>query len=100
MHTELVFAEEVEHDIGQAYAWYEKRRRGLGEEFLTHLDACLQRICRHPESCACVKLNYRRALVRRFPYAIIYEHTEVVVTVYVICHTAQSDESWLKRLPS
>jgi hypothetical protein len=34
MAVELVFAPEVRIDIGEANAWYEERRPGLGEDFL------------------------------------------------------------------
>ena len=49
MAVELVFAPEVEQDINEAYAWYEERRYGLGEEFLGCVEACVQGICRAPE---------------------------------------------------
>ena len=67
MAVELVFAPEVEQDIAGAYVWYEERRPGLGEEFLSCVDGCIQRICRSPEIYARVHEDYRRALVRRFP---------------------------------
>jgi hypothetical protein len=35
MTAELVFAPEAELDIAEAYASYERRRAGLGEEFLS-----------------------------------------------------------------
>lgn len=34
MTADLIVAPEAEQDIGEAYAWYEDRRPGLGEEFL------------------------------------------------------------------
>jgi hypothetical protein len=39
MPIELVVAPEAESDIAEAYAWYEGRRAGLGEEFLSSVDA-------------------------------------------------------------
>jgi len=33
MAVELIIAPEVEQDFAEAYAWYEARRTGLGEEF-------------------------------------------------------------------
>jgi hypothetical protein len=42
MAVELIFAPEAEQDIAEAYAWYEGRRPGLGEEFLRCLDARVQ----------------------------------------------------------
>ena len=37
---------EVEWDVLD-YRWHQGRRPGLGEELLTCVDACIQRICRH-----------------------------------------------------
>lgn len=48
MAAELIFAPEAEADISTAVDWYESRRAGLGEEFLSHFDACIQRILRNP----------------------------------------------------
>ncbi len=70
MAAGLVIAPEAEQDINEAYGWYEPRRIGLGEEFLTWVDACIQAICRTPEMHARIHENYRRGLVRRFPYAV------------------------------
>lgn len=99
MEVELLFAPEVEQDLNEAYAWYEARRTGLGEEFLSCLEACIQRICRSPELHVKVHEDYRRALVRRFPYAIFYEHVKRTVTVYCIMHTARDPAKWRDRLP-
>jgi hypothetical protein len=40
MPVELVIVPEAEADIADAYIWYEGRRAGLGEEFLSSVDAC------------------------------------------------------------
>jgi len=74
--AELILTREAGKDIHEAYDWYENRRHGLGEEFLSCVDACFQRICRMPEMHAKVHEDYRRALVRRFPYAVFYEPTD------------------------
>jgi hypothetical protein len=70
MAAKLIIAPEVDQDINDAYAWYEGRRAGLGEEFLGCVDACIQAICRNPVMHAFVFENYRRGLVRRFPFKI------------------------------
>jgi hypothetical protein len=46
----LILAPEAEQDINDGYAWDEARRVGLGEEFLSCVDACIQTICRRPDS--------------------------------------------------
>jgi plasmid stabilization system protein ParE len=99
MAAELRLGPEVELDLAEAYAWYEKRRAGLGEEFLTAVDACLEGIRRQPEMYALVHETYRRALIRRFPFAIFYEYAEAEVTVYSVFHTSLDPEKWRQRLP-
>jgi hypothetical protein len=74
MAARLAIVPEVELDLAEAYSWYEKRRPGLGEEFLSSVDACLESILRHPEMHTFVHETYRRALIRRFPFAIFYDY--------------------------
>jgi plasmid stabilization system protein ParE len=99
MAARLIIAPEVELDLDEAYVWYERHKLGLGERFLTSVDACLQGVCRRPELYAAVHKEYRRALVRRFPYAVFYEVQDDAVTVYCICHTSRDADKWRKRLP-
>jgi plasmid stabilization system protein ParE len=99
MAVNLAFAPEAELDIQQAYDWYELRRPGLGEEFLSCVDDSIQYICRNPELFAKVHEDYRRVLVRRFPYAVFYEHSAETVTVYCVIHTSRNPDKWRKRLP-
>lgn len=90
---------EAEQDAAEAYRWYEERQPGLGEEFLRCVDACLQTIRRNPEMHGIVHESYRRALIRRFPYAIFYEYADDTVTVYAIFHCSQDPKKWRARLP-
>ena len=99
MAAKLVFAPEAQQDIDEAYAWYEDRQGGLGEVFLRRVDACIQAILRRPELYPTVHEDYRRALVRRFPYGVFYESTDDAVIVYCVFHTSCDPEKWRRRLP-
>jgi plasmid stabilization system protein ParE len=46
-----------------------------------------------------VHKDYRRGLVRRFPYAVFYECVGDAVTIYCVFHTSQDPQKWHKRLP-
>jgi len=98
MPVDLVFAYEAALDIEEVYGWYERRRAGLGEEFLSSLDACVEGIRRWPRMYALVHMGFRRALIRRFPYAVFYEHTDTVVTVSAVFHTSRNPDKWRQRL--
>ena len=99
MPFELVLAAEAELDIAEAYGWYEGRRPGLGEEFLSSVDACLESIRRRHEMYPVVHEGDRRALIRRFPYAVFYEPSEATVTIYAVFHTSRDPDKWRQRLP-
>ena len=98
MAVELIVVHEALQDLQQAYDWFEVCRVGLGEDFLTYVDACVQNICRMPELYPKVHEDYRRALVRRFPYAVFYEFTSGQVIIYSIFHTSQNPKKWRLRL--
>jgi len=99
MAARLILVPEAEQDVADAYGWYEGRRVGLGEEFLSCVDASIQAICRAPEMYPVVHETYRRALVRRFPYAVFYEYKGETVTIYSVFHTSRDPEKWRQRLP-
>jgi hypothetical protein len=40
----------AEHDIAEAFEWYEMHRRGLGYDFLRQVKDCVDSIALHPES--------------------------------------------------
>jgi len=98
MVAKLIFAPETENDISEAYGWYEEQRFGLGEEFISCVDASIQAICRSPEMYKIIFENYRRCLVRRFPYSIFYEYSNGVITVYSVFHNSQDPQKWRDRL--
>lgn len=98
MDAELRVAPEAEQDVAESYNWYEDRRPGLGEEFLGCVDASIHKICRDPKQYPTIYENYRRALVRRFPYAVFFEYFEGIVWVYSVFHTSRNPEKWRNRL--
>jgi plasmid stabilization system protein ParE len=55
-------------------------------------------IRRQPEMYALVYETYRRALLRRFPYALFYEYADETVTVYAVFHTSRDPDKWRQRL--
>ena len=42
--------------------------------------------------------HYRRALVRRFPYAVFYEYVKGTVVIYGVFHTSRDPDKWRLRL--
>ena len=98
MTAEVILSTEAEQVLAEAYAWYEQQRSGLGEDFMALVGECIRIVSTASEAFERVRLDYRRALVQRFPYAVFYEFSHDTVVVYAIFHTARNPKKWRKRL--
>jgi toxin ParE1/3/4 len=68
----IFFHPEVFEEVNSAYMWYEEKASGLGEEFLKELEASFLIIQNRPLMWRTYFKKYRRFLLKRFPYGIIY----------------------------
>jgi plasmid stabilization system protein ParE len=93
----LVVNPEAEADLADARQWYEERRPGLGTEFLLCVEEVFERLARTPRLYGTVFQDLRLAIVRRFPYAVIYRADEDQVTVVAVYHTHRNPRGWQGR---
>lgn len=98
MDRRLRIEPEAEEDITEAYVWYEQQRTGLGEEFLLCLEEAYARALTRPQSFAVKFDEFRRVLVRRFPFAVWFEDDAAEVTVYAVYHCARNPAALIRRL--
>jgi plasmid stabilization system protein ParE len=87
----------VERDIEDAFDWYESERVGLGLEFLDELRAVYERIEESPLKYEILKFEIRRALTRRFPYAIYFIAEDERVIILAVLHAARDPVRWQQR---
>ena len=101
MMSPPILVPEAKADVADAYLWYEDQCLGLGMEFLRCVEAALLSIQRTPLIYPMVEETYRRALVRRFPFAIFFEidDSENLCIVYSVFHCSQDPEKWRGRMP-
>lgn len=92
----LRFLPEVETDVQNGRPWYEEKSPGLGEEFLRVFYACSQELTRNPTIHQEVHREFRRCLLRRFPYAIYFRIKDDRVIVFGLFHCAR-DPRRLRR---
>ncbi len=64
-------------------------RRGLGEEFLRLFYANAYELVRNPLIYRKIYKNFRRRLLRRFPYAIYFVIENHYIVVFGLFHTAR-----------
>lgn len=82
----LTVEPEAEADIAAAYAWYEAQRPGLGDEFLVAVERVFERISESPLIYRADQRALRRAMARRFPYAVYFRFRETTVQVVAVFH--------------
>lgn len=99
MSRGITIRPEAEAELAEAYAWYERQRPGLGDEFLVRLDECLSSIQSRPLLHPIVHREVRRALLRRFPYGVFYVLGEDRVTVLAVPHLSRAPTRWMDRSP-
>ena len=77
----LVAEPRVDLDVAAAFDWYETEQAGLGREFLGELRAAYDRVAEGPLKYQELRSGIRRALVRRFPYAVYFAAEGDVIAV-------------------
>lgn len=77
---------EAELDLLTSAEWYESQRRGLGGEFLDHMDGLIASLAGsallYPE----LFEGVRRVFARRFPYVVTYQLVANEVIVISVLH--------------
>ena len=90
----------AEADIAEAALWYESRSIGLGADFLRAVEVCLSEIQRSPERYPQVYRHARKALLRRFPYAVFFVSTPRRLRVVACIHVKRDPRRWQRRVDS
>ena len=98
MSRPLIVRADAESDVEAAYHWYEERSPGLGAEFLRAVEASLSSVERDPERYPQHYKRARRALLRRFPYALFYVIESDLVEVIGCLHTRRHPRRWRSRM--
>ena len=88
------FNPEASQDIETAFAWYERLRSGLGDEFVRSVAAGSESLCRQPDRHPVTREPFRWLKLRRFPYGLHYYIEGSKVIILACLHFRQSAERW------
>jgi plasmid stabilization system protein ParE len=103
MSVELRFHDEALAEIRGAAGWYDEKRVGLGNEFLDALEVRLKELAASPSlggrlPGADPRSPFRRNLLPRFPYVIVFLESPDAIRVLAVMHGKQSPGYWMQRL--
>ncbi|UOY04989.1 type II toxin-antitoxin system RelE/ParE family toxin [Muricauda sp. SCSIO 64092] len=74
-------------DIARSYKWYEEKSEGLGLRFVDEVEATINYVSKYPEHFQIKsKKPYREAVLKVFPYVVVYEinKKEKSIVVYSV----------------
>lgn len=77
--------------------WYRERSLSAAERFIREVEAAIEAICDDPLRYQPVRGGFRVFRLRRFPFKIIYHHTDDLVTVYAVFHERRRPDVWRDR---
>jgi plasmid stabilization system protein ParE len=96
-------APEAVEELADSAAWYESRQAGLAAKFLDEFERTLVLIASRPVSFPRLldmpsDFSIRRALLPRFPYALVFMELGDEVRVLAVAHVKRQPGYWLNRV--
>ncbi len=92
------FTQPARAELIDALDWYENEAPGLGRRFRMAVDAVIERMSANPRQFHVVYKSIRRALLRRFPYALMFViEVDGTLTVIACFHASRDPVHWQKR---
>ncbi|MBV8118761.1 MAG: type II toxin-antitoxin system RelE/ParE family toxin [Alphaproteobacteria bacterium] len=96
--TDVVFHPLAQQELLDAAQFYETYATGLGNDFIREVERMLGQIIAHPQAGNVLTGSIRRRLVRRFPFAILYQTRADALFVIALMHLRRRPGYWRRRV--
>jgi plasmid stabilization system protein ParE len=96
--ADVQFHPEANAEYLAAWQWYHSRSLQAASRFELELERVLALIADHPDSFPKYDEEHRFALLRRYPYCLIYEEQPERIHVIAVAHTSRSASYWQGRV--
>jgi toxin ParE1/3/4 len=84
-------------ELNQAAAFYDASVPGLGDAFLDDVERAIQTILGSPRIGASVGRKFRRTILHRFPFSVVYAECEGEIVIVAIAHQRRRPGFWRGR---
>jgi len=95
--AKILFTQAARADLVEAVHWYDTHAPQVVPQFRGALRTALSRIAENPKQFPPSFKNTRRALLRRFPYIIVFRETQDAIYVVAVFHTSRNPLIWQGR---
>ena len=93
----IVFHPDIEYEVKASYEWYQNQAAGLGDDFIEELETAYEAIIELPETWPKFHQGFRRFLLSKFPFSVIYRFSQDVIFVVAVMHNSRKPGYWSKR---
>ena len=94
----LKFIHPSEQELIDTFSFYEEQLEGLGNLFLNEFNKTIKIILKHPTLWMKIGKRTRRALIKKFPYLILYIFENDIIHLTCIAHQHRSPEYYINRI--
>jgi plasmid stabilization system protein ParE len=101
MSYTIRFSQLASDDLTEILGWYKEQNvEGLHKQVIEALSKVLRRLENNPQSSVIVYRNVRQALLKKFPYKILYTFDNAIVEVLIIAviHQKRDPKIWKDRV--
>ena len=95
--AKILFTQAARADLVEAVRWYDTHAPQVVPQFRDALRTALSRIAENPKQFPPSFKNTRRALLRRFPYIIVFREMQDAIYVVAVFHTSRNPLIWQGR---
>lgn len=93
----VLFHPEAQAEYDAAMAWYQARSPNTAKRFETEVERVLGSIDANPDMFPKYDDEHRFAVLRRFPYSVVYQVQPGHVYVIAVAHGSRSPSYWQGR---
>jgi plasmid stabilization system protein ParE len=87
----------AEAELSDAVDYYEQESPGLGAAFLAAVEHAVTDLVEYPESAPVLSGPYRKKVLSRFPFNLIYRLKGNEIRILAIAHQRRRPYYWLGR---
>ena len=93
-----IFDPDARVEFLDAVQYYEKCQEGLGHRFRIAIETAVQQVSETPFLYRILKAPFRRYLLPKFPYSIIYSIEPDHIHIIAVAHNKRKPGYWLNRI--
>jgi len=95
--TSVIFDPDAKVEFLAAIQYYDDCQHGLGRRFRFIVESSIKKIAEAPFMYRILQAPFRRFLLPKFPYAIMYSIEPDHIRIIAVAHTKRKPGYWLSR---